>query len=191
MARQTIPMDWTQTRQKCFRNVCIGLALGVVVLVGLSVPVLKHLYIAGTTKHIFQPMFIGPANLAAAAIGTVWWIPGVPFWWAHASLPNTEYPTDPSNLYWVAWLGVALIGGSFLRASRHNFQTMRNADQLAHEEHLKQTRLGPPKPVPPQHTNIMNVTARDIHAPITGVVSGNNVKISSTYNDLPSIVSAM
>ena len=103
---------------------------------------------AGTTKHLFQPMFIGLANLAVAAITAVWWIPGIPLWWAHASLPNTEQLTDPSNMYWVAWLGVAFIGCMFRNLSRHNFQTMRNAKQLAHEERLKQGRLGPRKQCP-------------------------------------------
>ena len=180
-------MNWAQTRQRCFRNICIGVALGVVVLIGFSVPLLKSFYVAGTTKHILQPMFIGPAKLAVAAIGTVWDVPGIPFWWAHASWPNTEHPTDPSNIYWMALFGVAFIGGSFLRSFRHNFQTMRNAKQLAHEERLKEARLGPPKVVPPQHTNIMNVTARDINAPVVGAGGKANIRINYTYNDLAEI----
>jgi hypothetical protein len=64
---------------------------------------------------------------------------------------------------------------------------MRNSKQLAHEEHLKQTRLGPPRPVPQQHTNIMNVTARDINAPVVGAGSRANIRINYTYNDLAEI----
>jgi hypothetical protein len=187
MARTTASLNWGPTRWRFFRNIFIGGMLGAVVLAGLSVPLLKFLYVAGTTKHIFQPMFIGPANLAATAIGTVWELPGIPFWWAHASLPNTEYPTDPANIYWVALVGVALIGGSFLRVSGRNFRTMRNADQQAHEENLKQARLGYPKAVPPQHTNIMHVTARDINAPVVGAGSRANIRINYTYNDLAKI----
>ena len=187
MARKATPMNWAQTRQRCFRNICIGVALGVVVLIGLSIPLLKSLYVAGTTKHTFQPMFIGPAKLAATAIGTVWEVPGVSFWWTYTSLPNTQHPTDPSNLYWVAWFGVAFIGGRVLNSLRQDFQTMRNAKQLAHEENLKQARLGPPKAVPPQNTNIMNVTARDINAPVVGAGGKANIRINYTYNDLAEI----
>ena len=107
---------------------------------------------------------------------------GIPDWWAHASLPNTQQLADPSNRYWVAWLGAAFIGGVFRHLSRRNFQTMRNAKQLAHEEHLKQARLGPTKGVPPQH--IVNVNARDIHESAIENGSGANVAITSTHNDL-------
>jgi hypothetical protein len=64
---------------------------------------------------------------------------------------------------------------------------MRNAKQLAHEENLKQARLGSPKPVPPHHTNIMNVMARDINAPVVGAGSRANIRINYTYNDLAEI----
>jgi hypothetical protein len=141
MARKTTPKNWAQTRRRGLLYACMAVASMFIVLGGLSVPLLKSLYVAGTTKHLFQPMFIGLANLAVAAITAVWWIPGIPLWWAHASLPNTEQLTDPSNMYWVAWLGVAFIGCMFRNLSRHNFQTMRNAKQLAHEERLKQGRL--------------------------------------------------
>ena len=185
MARKTTPMNWAQTRQRGLLYACMAVASMLIVLGGLSVPLLKSLYVAGTTKHLFQPMFIGLANLAVAAIATVWWVPGIPFWWAHASLPNTEQLTDPSNIYWVAWLGVAFIGGMFRNLSRHNFQTMRNAKQLAHEERLKQGRLGPQKAVPPQ--NIVNVNARDIRESVIGTGSGANVALNSTRNNLPDI----
>ena len=182
MARKATPMTWAQTRQRCFRNICIGVALGVVVLIGLSVPLLKSFYVAGTTKHILQPMFIGPAKLAVAAIGAVWDVPGIPFWWAHASWPNTEHPTDPSNIYWMALFGVAFIGCSFLRSSRHNFQTMRNAKQLAHEERLKEARLGPLKAVPPQHN--LTVTAGTITGSAIGVSDGASVELNFTHHNL-------
>jgi hypothetical protein len=55
------------------------------------------------------------------------------------------------------------------------------------EESLKQERLGYPPGVPPQHTNIMNVTARDIHAPVIGAVDRSRLKINSTSNDLSAI----
>ena len=185
MARKTTPMDWAQTRQRVLLYACVGVASAVVVLVGFSIPLLKSLYVGGTTKHLFQPMFIGLANLAATAIGTVWWISGVPFWWAHASLPNTEQLTDPSNIYWVTLLVIGFVGRRFLNSSRHNFQTLRNGKQRAHEEHLKQARLGPPKTLPPQH--IVTVNARDIHESVIGNGSGANIALNSAHNNFPDI----
>src|SRR5262245_2920235 len=182
MARIVTLMNWAQTRQRGILYACMSGAAAAVVLVGFLVPLLKSLYVAGNPKHMFQPMFIGLANLAATVIGAVWWVPGIPVWWAHASLPSTEQLTDPSNRYWVAWLGVAFIGAMFRRLSRRTFQTMRNAKQLAHEEHLKPGRLGPQKAVPPQH--VVNVNARDIHESVIGNGSGANVAITSTHNDL-------
>jgi hypothetical protein len=98
---------------------------------------------------------------------------------------GTWFSLIEEQLYWVAWFGVAFIGARFLNSSRHNFQTMRNGKQLAHEERLKQTRLGPPKTVPPQH--IVNVNARDIRESVIGSGSGANVAINSTRNNLPDI----
>jgi hypothetical protein len=95
--------------------------------------------------------------------------------------------TLPTPRTFIGWLGVAFIGHRLLQSSRHKSQTMRNANQLAHEEHLKQARLGPPKAAHPQHTNIMNVTARDVHAPIIGASSKANITIGPTYNNLPAI----
>lgn len=185
MVRTGIPMGWAQTRQRGILYACMSGAATAVVLVGFLVPLLKSLYVAGNTKHMFQPMFIGLANLAATAIGTVWWVPGMPDWWAHAALPNTQQLADPSNRYWVAWLGVAFIGGMFWRLSRRNFQTMRIAKQLAHEEHLKQGRLGPQKAVPPQ--SFVTVNARDIHESAIGISGEANVSMHSAHNNLAEI----
>jgi hypothetical protein len=179
-------MNWAQTKRRCLRNRGIGLALAGVVLVGCLIPLLKHFYVAASTKHLFSPMFFGLGNFAVTVIREVWWVPGIQVLWQHVSLPNFDRPTDPSNMYWLVLLGLTFIGGRLMQSSRTDSQTMRSSSQQAQEYQLRQEVLGYPQDASSQSASIV-VTGGTVYGHLIGGISGPNAEVNYTYNDLTEI----
>jgi hypothetical protein len=174
--RTTIPMNWADLKRSRFRHRCIGLAFGIAALGVCFIGVLRFFYDLGSDRLFSQFFFqLGLPQLAHAIISKLWHLPGIQSLWE----------LDFRYGYMLA-LGLFCIGGLFWQLAKKKSQTMRNVNQQANEERLKQERLGFPQNAYSRDVKI-NVHGGTIHGNVIGDISGANPQVNYTLSDLSAI----
>jgi len=163
-------MNLAETRKRRRLYVLLTLMFILVGLVGTIVGFLKLLHGMGIAQGPIAKLF-----------HAIWWVPGIPWLWEHASLISPGMPGNWS-LYSYVCIGLVFIGVVFrlLAGSKHYDITQSNRE--ARVERLKRERLGDTHP---PGSRITTVTGGTFHGSFIGDVTGGHAQINYTFtNDL-------
>jgi hypothetical protein len=127
---------------------------------------------------------VGAAQIATW-VTAIWWVPGIPWLWQHASLVGAGHPNAAWSVYVYVCFGLMLIGTGFRVLAGRLSHYIRQSDQEARVERLKRERLGDTQPPGSRVTNVMGGTFQGF---VIGDVTGGHAQINYTSsNDLAAI----
>jgi hypothetical protein len=167
-------MNLAQTRQRRGLYVFLSLVFIFAGVVGSLMGLLKHLY--GLEWRATQ---------IATGVAAIWWVPGIPWLWQHASLGVPGHPNAAWSVYLYVCFGLIAVGGGFRFFAGHLSHYIRQSAQDARVERLKRERLGDTHP---PGSRIMTATGGTFHGSFIGDVTGGHAQINYTSsNDLAAI----